>query len=743
MNMCAPLPVRYLRSPQAGDDSAVPTRRKRGSKMRKAILYFKNSKFFKRFFISFLLGLLLPVVVLSTIFKSIFFQTYSDSVIEQNRVMIERFSTEFDANLQNCDAIAKQIANLPAFSRQALTRNPVAYERIIKVINGYLVSQKFFSDIHFYSPNAPDVIYTASGTYNPRYYYRYGDGTTTVDQLVVGRRAPSWNLARVMAEDGTMQTLAQYAVPVPNSNGGVCMFTLSKDAFSSIDLSNGACGEIHWGDVLIYPDEPLAPRGDTSEVAVHSAATNLTYRQLIPTDTLLMPVHQLNRGFTWCIVAVVLLSGVLIYYLSVSNYKPIERLTLMAEQALPVAPMNLTDMDSISFAITQLKSENEKQHVKDAQERLLLLTLYGRFEDKQAHMRDCRRAGIDFSEKIWRAALVVLDDANADLPDMEAMARSILGADYDIYCLEIVPIGSWVILLGMENDDMTLLTSKLGALLESFSPFCEGNASIYVGGAVRDCADISSSMHEAMMRQCLLGNARSGIHVYARQSQANPEAPYPRLELEALKAALSDGEASHVQMYTEILLECAANSTRYFSRQTICYDIINVYIHSFEEMMPDTPLDDVRRMINELSTADTIYSYFDIIKRLEEKMLDLLQAVPNSREPAPEVKANAVTQWINSYPNIGELTVSDVANHFGISISNLSHRFKADTHRTISEYLSIARIEYAKRLLEDSDLTITQIASQLKYSQLNNFTRFFKRIVGMPPSEYREKYGKR
>lgn len=712
--------------------------------MRREFRHFKHRSFFKRFFVSFLLGLLLPVVLLSTLFKSFFFHSYSDSVIEQNQVALERFATQFDANLQSCNAIAKQMANLSDFSPRTLTSNPIAYDRITKVINGYLVSQTFFSDIHFYSSCTPNTIYTASGTYNPRYYYRYGEMFTTVDDLTVSDKSACWALAYATDKDGQVRRIAQYIVPVPNTNGGFCLFTLSEDAFASINFANGALGEIYWNDLLLYPSEPLAQPANTSELRVSSPASRLTYIQFIPTDTMLTHVNQLDRLFTWCIAAVVILSGIIIYFLSVTNYKPIKRLSMMAEQALPMLPPNMNEMDSIGFAITQLKSEKEQQQLRDTQEKLLLQTLYGRYEDREAHLRDCSAAGLDFSGQLWRAALVALDDANVCLPDMEAMARSILGTDYDAYCLEIVPVGYWAILLGMEKDDTALLHSKLGALIESVSPFCAGNASIYVGGLARDITGINASMHEAMLQQCMVGNTRSGVNVYVKQSSGSPETPYPRLELEALSVALADGDAGRVQMYTDILLECATASTRLYSRQAICYDIINAYVRSFEELRPGVPLEDVRRPAGELCTADTIHMYFDIIMRLEKQMLELLQSVPADRAPEAEaeLKANTIAQWIDSNPNIGELTASDVADHFGISISNLSHRFKAETHRTISEYLSIARIEYAKQLLEDSDLTITQIAARLKYSQLNNFTRFFKRIVGMPPSEYREKHAR-
>ena len=54
------------------------------------------------------------------------------------------------------------------------------------------------------------------------------------------------------------------------------------------------------------------------------------------------------------------------------------------------------------------------------------------------------------------------------------------------------------------------------------------------------------------------------------------------------------------------------------------------------------------------------------------------------------------------------------------------------------EYLRIKRIEKAKRMLENKDLSMTQIAYTLGYSSSSHFAKAFRDFFAMPPSHYRQ-----
>ena len=78
-----------------------------------------------------------------------------------------------------------------------------------------------------------------------------------------------------------------------------------------------------------------------------------------------------------------------------------------------------------------------------------------------------------------------------------------------------------------------------------------------------------------------------------------------------------------------------------------------------------------------------------------------------------------------------------LANKFFISKYYLCRTFKEITGYGINEYIHIHRIRKAKKLLEETDLSIAQIAASLGYESLTYFEKVFKNYMTVSPSRYR------
>ena len=85
-----------------------------------------------------------------------------------------------------------------------------------------------------------------------------------------------------------------------------------------------------------------------------------------------------------------------------------------------------------------------------------------------------------------------------------------------------------------------------------------------------------------------------------------------------------------------------------------------------------------------------------------------------------------------------ELTLVRLAEVARLNPSYLSRLFKQVTGMNLSEHIGEARIRFAKELLGNADLRINQVAETLGYGTATNFTRFFRKVAGMTPQEYRE-----
>lgn len=101
-----------------------------------------------------------------------------------------------------------------------------------------------------------------------------------------------------------------------------------------------------------------------------------------------------------------------------------------------------------------------------------------------------------------------------------------------------------------------------------------------------------------------------------------------------------------------------------------------------------------------------------------------------------------IKEYIASHYENEKLSIKDISEHVFLSSSYVCTLFKTETGTTLNQYITDYRIEKAKRLLSDPRNKIAEISSQVGYSDGNYFGKTFKKMVGLSPSEYREKENK-
>ncbi len=90
------------------------------------------------------------------------------------------------------------------------------------------------------------------------------------------------------------------------------------------------------------------------------------------------------------------------------------------------------------------------------------------------------------------------------------------------------------------------------------------------------------------------------------------------------------------------------------------------------------------------------------------------------------------------YEHYGQdISVSDVAGALGISESSLSKACKAETGKSVVDYLTEIRVAAAKRLLRSTDLKVYQVAEKVGYRTSQYFSQVFLKAAGTHPLAYR------
>jgi AraC family transcriptional regulator, regulatory protein of adaptative response / methylphosphotriester-DNA alkyltransferase methyltransferase len=81
--------------------------------------------------------------------------------------------------------------------------------------------------------------------------------------------------------------------------------------------------------------------------------------------------------------------------------------------------------------------------------------------------------------------------------------------------------------------------------------------------------------------------------------------------------------------------------------------------------------------------------------------------------------------------------ISDFANMLHIHPVHLSNTVKEVTGRSACDLFEERLVQLAKELLTTTNLPVAEIARQMTYDP-SNFTKFFKKFVGMTPKKYRD-----
>jgi transcriptional regulator GlxA family with amidase domain len=106
---------------------------------------------------------------------------------------------------------------------------------------------------------------------------------------------------------------------------------------------------------------------------------------------------------------------------------------------------------------------------------------------------------------------------------------------------------------------------------------------------------------------------------------------------------------------------------------------------------------------------------------------------------ATEGRIQAVQHWILDHLPL-DLTVKTLAARAAMSVRNFTRVFQQEAGMTPADFVEMARVDSARRLLEDTDRPLQRVASSCGFANPDTMRRAFLRRIGTGPSEYRERF---
>jgi two-component system response regulator YesN len=137
---------------------------------------------------------------------------------------------------------------------------------------------------------------------------------------------------------------------------------------------------------------------------------------------------------------------------------------------------------------------------------------------------------------------------------------------------------------------------------------------------------------------------------------------------------------------------------------------------------------------------DDAFYYAANYGELKESLLYILaKLLPDKRDTVCKIDSPDFFNLIREYVNVHlaeQMNLQSVCLHFGISQTYISRLFRKYTDKTFINYLTGIRIEKAKQYLSDKNTLIKDAAAMAGFNDQFYFSRVFRSLTGVSPSEY-------
>ena len=133
---------------------------------------------------------------------------------------------------------------------------------------------------------------------------------------------------------------------------------------------------------------------------------------------------------------------------------------------------------------------------------------------------------------------------------------------------------------------------------------------------------------------------------------------------------------------------------------------------------------------------NTLYRHKEILNFYKYEIIDpIIDELSEFRKSNSEVIFNKIVKLVDEWQ--GDITLEECADQLGYHPSYIWKIMKAKLDVSFSTYTANKKMDQAKKMLLETDMLIAEIAEELKYSNAQNFIRFFNKNEGVTPGKYR------
>lgn len=745
---------------------------------------------FMRIIVSYLSILLVPIFI-GIIAGNYVINFIEDEVKRGNNSMLTQCMEITDGYFMQLDTVVLQVSQNNDLSR-IVEENKLDYYKVsllLKQLSSLMITNEFIKEYYIYLENT-DYILTGLTCYPSSFFYEYNFNYKELDyptwrqglmeNRVYGEVWPAKEVGGSEIFKGKKMISYLYSLPLEykKDNKG-CLVMLIDEEKLKKHLSHVGILDGGWVYILGQENELITTMskenidlpieelpqfegngtmitniGDKEMMVIYTTSTynDWTYVSVVPTEYIFAPVKKV-RKISWTIALFTLIGGgIIAHLLAYRQMRPVHTIVALLKDPLEKNTYKVS-YESIKSGVSQLVINNKyMREAMESQEELIRQDFFKKLIrgdymepsnlDSIMSYLGLRIRGDLFVVLFMRINYLELDINETTLAE-DSMVRVVAkeqGIRYfkELVCTYDVDECSVAFMLAYNADETTLdqLHSQANGFVESLLLDYKISCMVGIGNIVNTLMDINRSFEQA--REALSYSMRQDsamVMTYHHLPLQHDLYYYPmELELRLSNYTKAGNQEDVHRLLEEVYYENL--SIRNLSREVLG-QLYNEIYGTLLKLTTHIELDyDMDKEIKELEYKPFNKESFQQFQLSFAKLCEIVQQRKKSHNKRV---IDNILAYIEEHFYMKDMSLTVIANTFGYTEGYLSQFFKEQTGVCFSNYLTEVRMKQACQLINETGLTMNEIAERVGYNSAQVFRRAFKRVKGISPSELRKK----
>ena len=493
--------------------------------------------------------------------------------------------------------------------------------------------------------------------------------------------------------------------------------------------------------------EALNGQGDSTDftvdgreyllVAQQNQLFSMSYATLIPMESIHASITKEQIAFGLFLLALSVPCALLTVYFSRRHTRPIKALRNLANPDATaqddfavihtgIEALNLRNRD-LNTRLEQTLPARKANFVKDF--------VKGRFSNREAVLDAAAKVDMQVDKPCYLIALVGAPSLELDKPEprMNAMLAR-LGSEVGGWGIELVAMEQHLLALFADSGEALYDWVSNVHRMEQYAGITISLSNVHM--QIEEAGSAYLEATTAYDNRFVMGGARI-LRFSDIGAAAMDIVPFTRSYLDGFRKALRSRDAKALGEKIDELFRYLGNTElSLFAFRMIYHNVIAAMLNErMDGPHSGRSMDAIQYYdVFTLSGCQSISDLDDILRKLCNDIL--LQNAPDE-EAAPTI-VSEIAAYMQAHYTDPMLSMSAIADHYGISAARLSLDFKEQKGVTPSDYLLLLRMEKAKELLAKTENSVKDIGSALGYYDASGFIRRFKHYMAMTPVQYRQ-----